>query len=128
MARYTPPRASATRSFTLPPTHSSGSPWNVLANSRRSGSSCSIPPPRPRVARNSAPFLLRDRPPPVLVLSNRIVARPVSGSSFITLPASLFAKRIEPPSPAIGPSALLPSHDQTTFQDWPRSEEHTSEL
>jgi hypothetical protein len=34
----------------------------------------------------------------------------------MTLPASLFAKRMAPLSAAIGPSTLLPSHDQTAFQ------------
>jgi hypothetical protein len=34
----------------------------------------------------------------------------------MTLPASLSAKRMAPLSAAIGPSTLLPSHDQTTFQ------------
>src|SRR2546430_17002770 len=34
----------------------------------------------------------------------------------MTSPASLFAKSIVPFSPAIGPSTLLPCHDQTTFQ------------
>src|SRR5687768_1354376 len=33
--------------------------------------------------------------------------------------ASLFANRIVPSFAAMGPSALLPSHDQTTFQFWP---------
>src|SRR2546422_6469964 len=33
----------------------------------------------------------------------------------MTLPASLFAKRMAPLSAAIGPSTLLPSHDQTAF-------------
>ena len=37
----------------------------------------------------------------------------------MTLLASLFANSIVPSSPAIGPSALLPSHDHTTFQVWP---------
>ncbi len=36
------------RSFTTPPTHSNGSPWNVFANILRCGSSCSMPPPKPR--------------------------------------------------------------------------------
>ena len=75
---------------------------------------------KPRTARNSAPFLLRDTAPPVFVsLSKTTVARPVAGSSCMTLLASLFANRIEPLSPAIGPSALLPSHAHTTFQLWP---------
>src|SRR3954463_11731515 len=34
----------------------------------------------------------------------------------MTSPASLFANSIVPFSPAIGPSTLLPCHDQTTFQ------------
>jgi hypothetical protein len=33
--------------------------------------------------------------------------------------ASLFANNTVPFSPAIGPSTLLPSHDQTTFHDCP---------
>src|SRR5205814_1875100 len=33
----------------------------------------------------------------------------------MTLPASLFAKWMAPLSAAIGPSTLLPSHDQTAF-------------
>src|SRR5688572_10789875 len=37
----------------------------------------------------------------------------------MTLLASLFANRIVPSFAAMGPSALLPSHDQTTFQFWP---------
>src|SRR5688572_4189314 len=44
---------------------------------------------------------------------------PVAGSIFITLLASLFANSSVPLSPAMGPSALLPSHDQTTFHCWP---------
>src|SRR5687767_11716516 len=44
------------------------------------------------------------------------VARPVAGSSLMTLLASLLANSSAPLSPAMGPSALLPSHDQTTFQ------------
>ena len=47
------------------------------------------------------------------------VARPVAGSSCITLLASLFANSIVPLSPAMRPSALLPSHDHTTFHVWP---------
>jgi hypothetical protein len=43
----------------------------------------------------------------------------VAGSSFITLLASLFANSIVPSSLAIGPSALLPSHDHTIFQVCP---------
>src|SRR6516225_4140730 len=34
----------------------------------------------------------------------------------MTSPASLFANSTVPLSPAIGPSTLLPCHDQTTFQ------------
>src|SRR3989442_4662821 len=34
----------------------------------------------------------------------------------MTSPASLFANSIVPFSPAIGPSTLLPCHDQTTLQ------------
>ena len=75
-----------------------------------------MPPPKPRTATNNAPFLLRDTAPAVLTLSKSTVARPVAGSTFMTLPASLFANRIEPLSPAIGPSALLPSQAHTTFQ------------
>ncbi len=37
----------------------------------------------------------------------------------MTLLASLFANSILPSSPAIGPSALLPSQCQTTFHAWP---------
>ena len=37
----------------------------------------------------------------------------------MTLLASLFANSIVPLSPAIGPSALLPSHGHTTFQVCP---------
>ncbi len=37
----------------------------------------------------------------------------------MTLLASLLANSKEPLRPAIGPSALLPSHDQTTFHFWP---------
>src|SRR5579863_8661884 len=37
----------------------------------------------------------------------------------MTLLASLFANMTVPLSPAIGPSTLLPSHDQTTFHDCP---------
>src|SRR5260370_39148269 len=47
------------------------------------------------------------------------VARPVAGSSFMTLLASLFANSTVPLSPAIGPSTLFPSHDHTTFQVCP---------
>src|SRR5690606_25644338 len=49
------------------------------------------------------------------------VASPVSGSSRITLLASLFANSIVPPSSAMMPSALLPSQDQTTRQRLPAS-------
>src|SRR5690554_4930657 len=73
----------------------------------------------PRAARNSAPFLLRERAPPVLVFSWMTVARPVAGSRRITLLASLLAKSIVPSSPAMMPSALLPSHDHTTFHVCP---------
>src|SRR5580658_2720565 len=48
-----------------------------------------------------------------------ILARPVAGSICITLLASLFANNTAPLSPAMGPSTLLPSHDQTTFHDCP---------
>src|SRR5207248_749711 len=48
-----------------------------------------------------------------------ILARPVDGSSCMTLLASLFANKTVPFSPAMGPSTLLPSHDQTTFHDCP---------
>src|SRR5919109_3344552 len=75
--------------------------------------------PSPRSATNSAPFLLRETAPPVFVSRCTILARPVDGSSCITLLASLFANSTVPLSPAIGPSTLLPSHDQTTFQDCP---------
>src|SRR5687767_4946822 len=44
---------------------------------------------------------------------------PVTGSRRITLLASLFANSIVPLSPAMMPSALLPSHCQTTFHDCP---------
>src|SRR5580698_8946757 len=37
----------------------------------------------------------------------------------MTLLASLFANITMPLSAAMGPSTLLPSHDQTTFQDCP---------
>src|ERR1041385_8406632 len=77
--------------------------------------------PSPRSATNSAPFLLRDTAPAVLMLPYRILASPVAGSICITLPASLLAKRTVPLSPAMGPSTLLPSHDQTTFQAWPEA-------
>ena len=46
------------------------------------------------------------------------LARPVAGSSLMTLLASLIANRIVPSSPAMMPSAL-PSHDHTTFQVCP---------
>src|SRR5215510_6197736 len=75
--------------------------------------------PRPRSATNSAPFLLRETAPPVFVSRWTILARPVDGSSCMTLLASLFANNTVPLSPAMGPSALLPSHDQTTFQACP---------
>jgi hypothetical protein len=78
-----------------------------------------MPEPRPRAARNSAPFLLRETAPPVFVFSWMTFARPVAGSSCITLLASLFANSTVPASPAMRPSALLPSHDQTTFHVWP---------
>src|SRR5689334_322550 len=48
-----------------------------------------------------------------------IVASPVAGSIRITLLASLFANRSVPPSPAMGPSALLPCQSHTVFQLWP---------
>src|SRR5690606_12496534 len=112
-------RASAARSFRTPPRHSSGSPSNEVANTSRSGSSLMIPEPSPLEARNSAPFLLRDSAPPVFTSSYMISARPVSGSSRITLLASLFAKSNVPSSPAMRPSALLPSHDHTTFHSCP---------
>src|SRR5687767_6503081 len=47
------------------------------------------------------------------------VASPVAGSSFMTLPASLFANSMVPSSPAMMPSALLPSHDQTVLHVCP---------
>src|SRR5687768_14365714 len=47
-----------------------------------------------------------------------IFASPVAGSSSMTLLASWFANRSLPSSPAIGPSALLPSQAHTTFQLW----------
>ena len=47
------------------------------------------------------------------------LARPVAGSSCITLLASLLANNTVPLSPAMGPSTLLPSHDHTTFQVCP---------
>src|ERR1700733_3432048 len=75
--------------------------------------------PSPRAATKSAPFLLRETAPPVLVSRWTILARPVDGSSCITLLASLFANNTVPLSPAMGPSTLLPSHDQTTFHDCP---------
>src|SRR5215469_8151434 len=75
--------------------------------------------PSPRSATNSAPFLLRETAPPVFVSRWMILARPVDGSSCMTLLASLFANNTVPLSPAIGPSTLLPSHDQTTFHDCP---------
>src|SRR5439155_11472091 len=75
--------------------------------------------PSPRSATNSAPFLLRETAPPVFVSRWTILARPVEGSSCMTLLASLFANNTVPLSPAIGPSTLLPSHDQTTFHDCP---------
>src|SRR6516162_9635094 len=75
--------------------------------------------PSPRSATNSAPFLLRETAPPVFVSRYRILARPVDGSSCITLLASLFANNTVPLSPAMGPSTLLPSHDQTTLHEWP---------
>src|SRR5262247_193243 len=75
--------------------------------------------PSPRSATNSAPFLLRVTAPPVFVSRCTILARPVDGSSCMTLLASLFANNTVPLSPAMGPSTLLPSHDQTTFHDWP---------
>src|SRR5204862_4877128 len=68
---------------------------------------------------NSGPLLLRETAPPVLVSRWTILARPVEGSSCITLLASLFANNTVPLSPAMGPSTLLPSHDQTTFHDCP---------
>src|SRR5213593_2114559 len=75
--------------------------------------------PSPRSATNSAPFLLRDTAPPVFVSRWTTLARPVEGSSCITLLASLFANSTVPLSPAMGPSTLFPSHDQTTFHDCP---------
>src|ERR1700722_10526356 len=75
--------------------------------------------PSPRSATNSAPFLLREIAPPVFVSRWTILARPVAGSICITLLASLFANNTVPLSPAMGPSTLLPSHDQTTFHDCP---------
>src|SRR4029453_13456937 len=102
-----------------PPTQSSGSPRKVLANGLRCGSSCTIPEFNPLAARNSAPLLLRESAPPVLVVRVTIRARPGAGSSFITLFASLFANSMAPSPPAMMPSALLPSHDQTTFQFCP---------
>src|ERR1043166_301644 len=75
-----------------------------------------MPPPIPRSATNSAPFLLRETAPAVLILSYATLASPVAGSNWMTSPASLFANSTVPLSPAIGPSTLLPCHDQTTFQ------------
>src|SRR6516225_5266436 len=75
--------------------------------------------PSPRSATNSAPFLLRETAPPVFVSRWMILARPDDGSSCITLLASLFANNNVPLSAAMGPSTLLPSHDQTTFHDCP---------
>src|ERR1700722_9064514 len=75
--------------------------------------------PSPRSATNSAPFLLREIAPPVFVSRWTILARPVAGSICITLLASLFANNTVPLSPAMGPSTLLPSQDQTTFHDCP---------
>src|SRR5215469_862273 len=46
------------------------------------------------------------------------LANPVDGSICITLLASLFANSTDPLSPAMGPSTLLPSHDQTIFHAW----------
>src|SRR5688572_17216663 len=80
-----------------------------------------MPEPSPRTARNNAPFLLRDNAPPVLVSLWTTVARPVAGSRFMTLLASLLANSKAPSRPAIGPSALLPCHDQTTFHFWPEA-------
>src|SRR5262245_625131 len=106
-------------SFGVPPTQSSGSFLNVFANIFRCGSSWITPAPRPRDSANNAPFLLRDTAPPVFTLSYATRARPVAGSISMTLLASLFANSILPPSAAIGPSALLPCHCQTTFHAWP---------
>src|SRR5262245_60924240 len=75
--------------------------------------------PSPRSATKSAPFLLRETAPPVFVSRWTILARPVDGSNCMTLLASLFANNTVPLSPAMGPSTLLPSHDQTTFHDCP---------
>src|SRR2546426_8274164 len=75
--------------------------------------------PSPRSATNSAPFLPRETAPLVFVSRWIILARPVAGSSCITLLASLFANSTVPLLPAMGPSTLLPSHDQTTFHDCP---------
>src|SRR5215813_5713180 len=99
-----------------PPMHSTGSPLNVFASILRCGSSCSMPPPSPRSATNNAPFLLRETAPAVLMLPYATFASPVDGSNWMTSPASLFANSTVPLSPAIGPSTLLPCHDQTTFQ------------
>src|SRR5262245_47159802 len=99
-----------------PPMHSSGSPLNVFASILRCGSSCSMPPPSPRSATNSAPLLLRETAPAVLMSPCATFASPVAGSNWMTSPASLFANSTVPFSPAIGPSTLLPCHDQTTFQ------------
>src|SRR6185312_13223139 len=99
-----------------PPMHSIGSPLNEFASILRAGSSCSMPPPMPRVATNSAPLLLRDTAPAVFTLSYATCASPVAGSNWMTLPASLSANITAPLSAAIGPSTLLPSHDQTTLQ------------
>jgi len=63
----TPPRASAIKSLITPPTHSSGSPRKEFASILRCGSNCSTAVPSPRSATNSAPFLLRETAPPVLV-------------------------------------------------------------
>src|SRR5215472_1550587 len=75
--------------------------------------------PSPRSATSRAPFLLRETAPPVFVSRWTILARPVEGSSCMMLLASLFANNTVPLSLAMGPSTLLPSHDQTTFQDCP---------
>ena len=83
------------------------------------GSSCTTPEFSPRETRNSAPFLLRDTAPPVFTSRWMTVASPVFGSIRITLFASLLANSSVPPSPAIGPSALLPCQSHTVFHVWP---------
>src|SRR5262245_15553273 len=75
--------------------------------------------PSPRSATNNEPVLLRVTAPLVFVSRWTILARPVEGSSCMMLLASLFANNTVPLSAAMGPSTLLPCHDQTTFHDCP---------